>query len=294
VIERDRSCTHALLRSISLKVGSEYQGVYVPADAFGRKFENGVSAVGCRAEDDLHYLMGIWGSAFAATFQTIFQSTFDEMKDSVPRLFRWILDNLVAWGANKRLPFSVAKVHNYAYKMDYHRTASDPMLKLVDAGLSFNLPVPPLTRRRADLIVVCDMSLDAEKDGPAALANAQKYLRARGVPFPRVDPALLDRSVASKTFTADDGPVVVYLPAIGKDDFEEPGFEPSIRMPTKKFSHDATDVEMYRQLIKHIVAKALPSIKEALVGVCSDRAGEFGKRALCQGDRESSQKVARN
>jgi hypothetical protein len=99
----------------------------------------------------------------------------------------------------------------------YSNLATRDTLKLVDAGLTFNLPYPPISgeraERKADVIFMLDASAGTI---PAELKKVEQYARRHNLKFPVIDYTDLDK----KTFTVfkdeknPEVPVVIYMPRI--------------------------------------------------------------------------------
>ena len=90
---------------------------------------------------------------------------------------------------------------------------------LVDAGIDFNLPIPPLLRRdRAiDIIICLDASGPPEIDDCHALKGAKHWADARNIPFPSVPFGIQDSKCTVLSSPNPGSPVIVYLPLLGVD-----------------------------------------------------------------------------
>lgn len=173
----------------------------VPSWAFGRKFDAGISQ-NFAPELPLAYLLGIFGSAFTANLTEIYRET--QPLISVPMIdFRQPKLNYLKYLPHLRiLP---AKINNFAFNLELEptnlgtrfwgwdkiKTKIDQRLQkiahsqnipaqkftLLDAGIDFNLPLPPLLKpeRQIDVIIIADISgsLPAQTE----LAKALKYAR---------------------------------------------------------------------------------------------------------------------
>ena len=173
----------------------------VPSWAFGREFNQGISQ-SFTPELPFAYLMGIFGSAFTANLTEIYRET--QPLISVPMIdFRQPKLNYL-----KHLPhlrILPAKINNFAFNLELEptnlgtrfwgwdkiKTKIDQRLQkiahsqnipaqkftLLDAGIDFNLPLPPLLKpeRQIDVIIIADISgsLPAQTE----LAKALKYAR---------------------------------------------------------------------------------------------------------------------
>ncbi|QIX00638.1 hypothetical protein AMS68_006155 [Peltaster fructicola] len=154
----------------------EELGAGIPTWAVGRKFmagssvlrENGLSLPEIKAP----LMMGIWGSAFCATLSHYYHEVSPVLKTA-----GWSgLDSLLA-GRDEELlqlvhPLDPASIPNYVLGLRNQLPGSCPKsihtathLRLMDAGMSNNLPIYPLLRpgRDVDVIVAFDVSADASE-----------------------------------------------------------------------------------------------------------------------------------
>lgn len=133
-------------------------------------------------------LMGVWGSAFCATLSHYYKE--------VRPLLRGIvgfggIDSLIQ-GKSKDLirvhPIDPATIPNYVLGMKGQLPPSCPesifqseYLRLMDAGMSNNLPIYPLLRpgRDVDIIVAFDASADIKQENWLSVVDG--YARQRGI-----------------------------------------------------------------------------------------------------------------
>lgn len=166
-------------------------GAGIPMWAVGRHFHNGKDRPPNTypvPELRIPALMGIWGSAFCATLAHYYK----EIRPVVKGLAGFGgIDSLIE-GKNDELikvhPFEPASIPNYVLGMEGRLSAScpdsaltDPHLKLMDAGMSNNLPIYPLLRpgRDVDIIVAFDASADIKQENWLAVVDG--YARQRGI-----------------------------------------------------------------------------------------------------------------
>ncbi|KAF2456078.1 acyl transferase/acyl hydrolase/lysophospholipase [Lineolata rhizophorae] len=164
----------------------------IPTWAVGREFErgrtkwrdNGLSI----PETRLPLMLGIWGSAFCATLSHYY------------REIRPIMTNLAGFGGIDEMiaerdadlikvhPIDPAAIPNFAFSMHNLLPPGIPRsifeqthLKLMDAGMSNNLPVYPLLRpgRDVDILIAFDASADVKTDNWLRVADG--YVRQRGI-----------------------------------------------------------------------------------------------------------------
>lgn len=164
----------------------------IPTWAIGRRFdsgrtrwrENGLSL----PETRLPLLLGIWGSAFCATLSHYYQEVRPLIKDLAG--FTGV-DSLMMEhdkeNAKKHM-IDPATIPNFVMGLQNSLPETVPQslfkeerLKLMDAGMSNNLPIYPLLRpgRNVDIIISFDVSADARKDNWLHVTSG--YALQRGI-----------------------------------------------------------------------------------------------------------------
>ncbi|KAI5917093.1 acyl transferase/acyl hydrolase/lysophospholipase [Camillea tinctor] len=164
----------------------------IPTWALGRRFDGGFDVP---PESGFHLpelrmpiLMGIFGSAFCATLSHYYR----EVRPLVKSLTGFGAIDEMIHGHNEDLekvhPFDPAQIPNFTYNMEGQlrfttptKVYKDEYLRLMDAGMSNNLPIYPLLRpgRDVDVIVAFDTSADVKTDNWLAVVDG--YARQRGV-----------------------------------------------------------------------------------------------------------------
>ncbi|KAJ5081928.1 hypothetical protein NUU61_010192 [Penicillium alfredii] len=164
----------------------------IPTWALGRHFDAGHSQLppGEYPIPELRVpgLMGVWGSAFCATLSHYYKEIRPLLKGLAG--FGGI-DSLIQ-GKDKDLvrvhPIDPAAIPNYVMGMKDQLPASCPEsifhskhLRLMDAGMSNNLPIYPLIRpgRNVDVIVAFDASADIKQENWLSVVDG--YARQRGI-----------------------------------------------------------------------------------------------------------------
>jgi len=164
----------------------------IPTWALGRHFEAGHSKLSPEnfpiPELRIPGLMGTWGSAFCATLSHYYKE--------IRPLVRGIagfggIDSLIQ-GKNEDLirvhPIDPATIPNYVMGMKDQLPSSCPEsifrnghLRLMDAGMSNNLPIYPLIRpgRDVDVIIAFDASADIKQENWLSVVDG--YARQRGI-----------------------------------------------------------------------------------------------------------------
>lgn len=164
----------------------------IPAWAVGRHFRNGRDTTprGGYSVPELRItgLMGLWGSAFCATLAHYYK----EIRPTLRGLAGFGgIDSLIE-GKNENLsrvhPIDPAMMPNYVLGLKDKLPSSCPRsifenshLRLMDSGMSNNLPIYPLLRadRDVDLIVAFDASADLKEDN--WLSAVDGYALQRGI-----------------------------------------------------------------------------------------------------------------
>ena len=222
------------------EIGSTYLNAFVPTWAFNRKFINGTSIKAYSIfppEESYGYLLGIFGSAFAARFTEILDGMKEgssDSSDSSPNYVKLLSNFLdITKLGEKRIS---AKVFNYTFGMESSPIEYSRLIELVDAGLDFNLPFPPLLRpeRKVDIIIALDASATIE--GAPALKNFEKYAKRKGIKIPPINyEGLTTRTMTVFKDPSDPSvPVILYLPRI-KNDKYDPKFDPEKIIKDKNY-----------------------------------------------------------
>lgn len=164
----------------------------IPTWALGRQFNAGHNVLSAEnfpiPELRVPGLMGIWGSAFCATLSHYYK----EIRPLVKGLAGFGgIDSLIQ-GKEKDLvrvhPIDPATIPNYVLGMKDQLPPSCPEsifrashLRLMDAGMSNNLPIYPLIRpgRDVDVIVAFDASADIRQENWLSVVDG--YARQRGI-----------------------------------------------------------------------------------------------------------------
>lgn len=207
------------------EIGSIGTKSFVPSWSFGRKFKGGIS-IDYPPECGLDYYMGIWGSAFTASASEILEI----YSSSLPSVLYQTLDCIVGtleYGLGE-FRLSPALIRNFAYMLDGHPFKYEKFLTLVDAGLDFNLPIPPLLRkeRKVDIIIICDASSDIEN--APELRLAEQYAVKNNIKFPIIDYQNIDKNIVSvfKDEQDPEKPVIIYMPRIKNENYSKT-FDPT-------------------------------------------------------------------
>ncbi len=230
-----------------LGLGNNQVGMFVKTWAFGREFRYGRS-IDFPPEQSLEFYLGIFGSAMNSTIRetvSMLPGSFKKAAMAAAYAASWVPGSGYV---NIDYRWRFAEVLNPMYLINDSRFANynkNKNLALIDAGIAFNLPFPPLndykkqrSHRKPDVIIFIDASADVEDvesandygqhtkqawpDGSALQAVAE-YAKTNEVDFPPIPPK--PANLARKTcrfFTpipGEEAPVVIYLP-VTKDTTE--------------------------------------------------------------------------
>ncbi|KAI9841538.1 MAG: hypothetical protein M1837_000639 [Sclerophora amabilis] len=164
----------------------------IPTWSVGRKFRNGRNIPDENGlnlpEQRIPLMMGIWGSAFCATLSHYYKEIRPILKTlsgfgGVDQMIEERNDDLI-----KVHPIDPASIPNYVLGMKERLPLTCPEsifqsshLKLMDAGMSNNLPIYPLLRpgRNIDILIAFDASADIKTENWLSVADG--YARQRGV-----------------------------------------------------------------------------------------------------------------
>ncbi|MFH0898198.1 MAG: hypothetical protein V1855_01325 [bacterium] len=259
--------------------------------AFGSQFESN-NFLSPLQEEELGYLIGICGSAFALTVNDVLDNiTIPEPKVIMKQLKKWgikkeTVDLLDTWGLFKsewikgviktalgailktwskkseNTRFINPKVPNFLYDTSTPSTLSkNKHLSLVDAGISNNIPFPPLMRKGIDVYIAVDSNINQDQ-AMSPIVRAQKYAEKNSLPFPTFN----YKNIKKKQFSIikDDknknAPIIIYI-------------QNPTEFSTMKF--DCTDKEfdtLYNKIQTIITGKKnFKTLKNALKVACNKK-----------------------
>ena len=128
-----------------------------------------------------------------------------------------------------------AQVYNWVHGINKIELANDQRLTLVDAGIDFNFPIPPLLRkeRAINIIIMLDLGTNG-KD----LAKAAEYAKKHHLKFPKLPENYLkmlhEHNEYCLVLQEDDPsvPVVIYVQAVKAN----PDYESGINLLQQTFT----------------------------------------------------------
>ena len=173
-------------------VWCEEFGAGIPTWSLGRSFKGGISLPRDNGwnlpEMRIPQLLGIWGSAFCATLAHYYK----EIRPVLQGVFGFgefdALMNEHGEDLGKLHPIDPASIPNFAFGLQEQLPPHCPKsvfesnhLRLMDAGMSNNLPIYPLLRpgRDVDIIIAFDASANIKKEN--WLGVADRYAKQRGI-----------------------------------------------------------------------------------------------------------------
>lgn len=190
---------------------------FIPTEYLGSFFANG-KLVKPLKEESLSFLMGVLGSAYVFNIgdpllllaQAI--PTTYKCRDQVIQDVKKFIKKYDLCSRN----FLPSRINNPTNKME-SSPFSQPFIELADAGYDYNLTMPPLLRRKTDIILCCDASTDACTNGFPEMQKAKKYAAKHGFAFPalqyykQIDKHLYLFKWDEKKQTSDKIPTIFYF-----------------------------------------------------------------------------------
>lgn len=210
------------------EAGTRWLNAYIPSWAFGRHFKRGISKSNA-PEQSLGFMMGLFGSAFAADFEDLYEIGFNALKfpeflkdlpfaKELASSIKKVLGRLIYSTDIGDVRITWARIPNFVYKMDGIAHCDKRELQLVDAGLDLNNPVFSCYRRpqhasAPDIIFVFDAGTAIKFHELEMMAS---YAKRKGLKFPKIkefDPLKKVISVF-KDDNDPEVPTIVYMPRI--------------------------------------------------------------------------------
>ena len=184
----------------------------VPAWGYGREFVKGASTTFAPPITG-GFLLGLWGSALSVSCEEFSKLILRSLE---PKTIFGPLAQFLESSSIQDSRFFPAKLRNITYQLPQFPLSEETHTTVVDAGLHFNIPLPPLlTRdRKVDIIIICDASADVL--GAPELKLAEKWAHDNNIPFPKIN----YNGITDRPYTIfDDGkqsraPIVIYVPMV--------------------------------------------------------------------------------
>lgn len=250
------------------QVWSNYLKAAITIEALGSAYAAGVPTK-LIPEQSLEYYLGVCGSAFEAKFSSILQDYIKlvQLTKGTPDAFT--LDDL------QETRLSPARFKNYTFELASSPIREKRKMALVDAGLAFNLPFPPLLEpdRHVDIIIACDASQTITDGG--ALKGLQQYAQEHGIVLPPIDINVATSHLCTvwKNPQAKDGEVkaIIYIPRIAN-----PAYDSSFDVDkeslngfcaTKHFKYKPEDARKLFGLAEFTMMQQFEMIKQVIAQV---------------------------
>lgn len=226
IIGDEGAYEHSWVEFTPYEVGSTDLRSFIPTWAFGRTFTAGTSR-DMAAPQKLSYGLGIWGSGMSITVEEFFTTMI------APTLKRSLLDYRI----------SPARVANWTLNLKNCPLNTQKELTLVDAGIDFNVPLPPLLRpeRNVDIIIVCDAS---SSEIGHELRQAETWAYQNHYPFPPINYNTLSRaSSVHRHPTNAQAPIIIYMPLVKNSRYQN-GWDPFATDFTSTFDFSYTQEQV--------------------------------------------------
>lgn len=198
--------------------------VHMPSWSFGRFFARGISQDQA-PEYSLAFIIGICGSAFTISLKEL----ASQYNQSIPPFLQKSIHSIVSYTDIGTLRIQPGSVYNPLF--DHPLAVSEyntkyKSLELIDAGIDFNIPIPPLLdpKREISCIIIIDASSSLQ--GAPELKRAEEYARKHNYPFPHIDYHSINYKLMS-IFEDPDPiiPTIIYIPLLKNDDYS-PSYNP--------------------------------------------------------------------
>lgn len=245
-------------------IGDWLGNAHIPMWALGRTFKNNQS-IDNKAEYDLGQLMGICGSAFAFSVGRAFAESIGKINMQ----FAYLISQSIGEELVGKARVSVGKVPNFTQDVQGSIAKDFDNLRLVDAGMSFNIPVPSLVhpKRKADIMIIMDAS---DTNIGEALKSAEKYAQRHKLAFPRITYNTM-ATQALNIFESNNQnePFIIHLSRIvDKKNVPYPSFIPkdySTQISTLQFQYTADEFNRLSGVTEANLVQSLDAIKQAII-----------------------------
>lgn len=192
------------------EIGSEKSKCWVPAYAFGKKFDQGIST-DAGPEQTLGYILGLSSSAFAANFKDLVSLLFDNINLLLSKKcvnFHGIFSEV---GETQVPP---PTTFNFMKNIPGNLHTNQEYISFFDPGVDINLGFAPLLRRHVNVYLVCDASDTSVSNQKNTLRQAQRYANDNNFKFPRIDYTSVGSDKVSIFYDEEDPevPVIIYFP----------------------------------------------------------------------------------
>lgn len=244
------------------EVGSSFLNCYVPSWAFNRTFDKGVST-SFENEPKLDFLMGIFGSAFSANIKDVLNHTGNYLEKQSPKVYNLLKNYKSHWIADVRL--SSTKINNFAFGVPESPLSENHFISLADAGLDFNLPLPPLLERPVDIIIVFDASFNSGDRNE--LINAQAYAINKNLNWPGINTDKLSQKRISIFRADNESPIIIYMPLCNEKNEYKNGYDwkQANYAQSWNFKYNQSEFEDLLGLAEFNAIKSAPEILKTIL-----------------------------
>ena len=202
------------------EIGSNALGGFIPTWALGRKFINSLS-INHAPQESLGFLLGTFGYAIGANLKEALAKIEAEIK---PEFLVNILKKIGHETIIGRQRLFPAEINNFTYGMLNLPYGSKKTIVLLDAGIHYNLPMPPLLEkeRAVDLILIFDNSAGTLGN---ELRATEAYFKEKNIPFPPIDYEKINNVVTVFKDPNSIAPTIIYFPLVKNNRYSK-DFDP--------------------------------------------------------------------
>lgn len=202
------------------EVGGAWLSSWVPSWAYGNKFNHGQTTV--LLGENLGFNLATFGTAYAGSINDAVARLQDQIKSS-PSVEDQAL--VVALESLQKIKpayvlegttFFTTVVNNFMYGMPQSKLKNE-YLYIMDGGIAFNFPYPPISGERADRKADIIIYVDFTETPGLALTKAVNYAQRKKLKFPPIDITNIAKNSISVFVNNNDPtvPVVIYMPLTG-------------------------------------------------------------------------------
>ncbi len=193
----------------------EGDGFSIPSWGLGREYDKGLS-IDYKPEKTLGFDFGTFGSAFSADVETIVENSF------LTHIKNPFISSIITYIKKQHgsARSTSARLFNFMRNIEQAPFKNEQYLRMVDAGLAFNLPYPPVSglrkERAADVLIFIDASGGMPIYGDIDFKRVEQYARAKGLKFPKINHEGITEKAMSIFFDEKDAsvPTVIYMPLV--------------------------------------------------------------------------------
>jgi hypothetical protein len=256
------------------EVGNASSQSYVPLNVFTKT--SGPSDI--IQEPSLAHFLAVFGSAFTADIVDYLR-----LKGKPEFYFEINLPTQCVQALKKCVTYLVyeilsgirlfpAQFFNYMYQhAQSHLFQHDRSITLIDAGIDFNIPLPPLLRpsRLVDIVIIYDASSE-NGYGISELQHAYHYANWKQIPLPHCSfETIRKEHITVIPSTEQSVPTILYIPLIANKEYC-PVFDPQEcskngYAQTHNFAYSYTEVMQLKGLPHHTVIQTRDKIMQPII-----------------------------